>query len=472
MTAPLAGYLRVSARAGERDDQGKLHSPDWQRQKIERMGLHVVFHDPELDVSGSKTKRRILETILEGVENGTYSGIAIDKLDRLSRLAPRERIDLFERIETAGGTVVSASENIDPTTPEGRFARDVFLGVARMQWERYRDNYQRAKQHAHDQGMRLGPTPLGYTRTPEGKLAINKQEAELVRTMFHVCATEGMTATVRHYRAHAPTHKTGKRAGKHRNITHDRTRYIITNRVYLGEERFAGFPTITAWPAIVTQLEFDAAQSAIQPTHNRAPSAKYPLSGLLDCGTCGTHMTGARGYDNRRCYRCTASYANHRGKPCPGPVVIVADNIENHLRELLAASVSDRALEQIDSTDYDTLAEQAAADRAELEAFVIHVPATTPGYAEGITARETRASESEARRVQAAATLTKRGQIILTPDAILGSDGPTLRALVTNTGIRPTVLRSGRGTGHRLSLADRVVFPETADNPSATMPAG
>lgn len=467
-TAPLAGYLRVSAGAAERTEAGTLHSPDWQRSKIEHLGRQVIFHEPELDVTGSKAKRPILDKILAGIEDGTYSGLAVANLDRLSRLSPRDRIDLFERIEAAGGVVVSASENLDPSTPEGRFARDVFLGVARMQWERYRDNYQRAKQHAHDNGMRLGPTPLGYTRTPEGKLAIDKTEAELVRALFHVCATEGLAATVRHYRAHAPAHTTGKRAGKQRNVNHARTRAIITNRVYLGEQHFAGFPSILdAHPPIIKPHEYDAAQAALKPIGHRSTSAEFPLSGLVFCGTCGNHMSGARGYDNRRCYRCVAGVSNFKGERCPRPVVVVAQNLEDHLRQLLADGVGNVELEQIDNTDYDAIAAVADEAEAEYKAYRIHERANAPGYAEGLAIRERAWLDAQARKVEVASELARQGQILAAPEAILGSDGPTLRSHVTDTGIRPIILPSGRGSGHRLSLADRVVF----DDPSATMPA-
>src|SRR4051812_16412531 len=108
---PLAAYMRVS-RVGDRDD--KLRSPDFQRDAIARYanaeGFAVEWFDPELDVSGSKAKRPVLDAIIARVKAGELGGVVVAKLDRLSRMRPRDRVLLFEEIEDAGGVVLSAGE--------------------------------------------------------------------------------------------------------------------------------------------------------------------------------------------------------------------------------------------------------------------------------------------------------------------------------------------------------------------------
>src|SRR5215471_4873291 len=180
-TKPLAGYIRVS-RVGDREE--RLRSPDYQRQAIERFaqaeGLDVRFFDPELDVSGSKAKRPVLDEILRLVKSGELGGLVVSKLDRLSRLRPKERVLLFEEIEDVGGVILSASEQLDPSTPEGRFARDVFLGVARMQWEKYRDGWETAKENAISEGVAIQTRPpVGYRR--EGVKLVPDENASFVR---------------------------------------------------------------------------------------------------------------------------------------------------------------------------------------------------------------------------------------------------------------------------------------------------
>src|SRR5215217_6554766 len=100
-----AAYVRVS-KTGSRDPDD-LRSPEIQRKAIaayaQREGLNVEWLDAEINVSGAKADRKVLEHAIERIESGELGGLIVYRLDRLSRLAPRQRAELFERIEGAGG---------------------------------------------------------------------------------------------------------------------------------------------------------------------------------------------------------------------------------------------------------------------------------------------------------------------------------------------------------------------------------
>ena len=106
-------------------------------------------------------------------------------------MKPRDRVRLFESVEDAGGVILSASEQLDPSTPEGRFAREVFLGVARMQWEKYRDDFDRAKAAAMERGAAIGPTPFGYARAADGALVEHPEDGRVLRRAFEPAAAPG-----------------------------------------------------------------------------------------------------------------------------------------------------------------------------------------------------------------------------------------------------------------------------------------
>src|SRR5215831_5299118 len=186
---PFAAYIRVS-RVGDREE--RLRSPKLQRQAIERFaqaeGLEIEWFKPELDVSGSKARRPVLDEILTRIHSGQLGGIVVSKLDRLSRLRPRERVLLFEEVEDAGAVILSASEQLDPSTPEGRFARDVFLGVARMQWEKYREGWERAKESAVADGIPIQNRPATGYRRAGRKLVPDEVTAPFVRRVFEMRA--------------------------------------------------------------------------------------------------------------------------------------------------------------------------------------------------------------------------------------------------------------------------------------------
>src|SRR4029077_12943463 len=117
LASVYGGYVRVS-RVGERDE--RLRSPDFQataiRAKATAAGVEVRLFEPGLDVSGSKRSRAILDSIVAAIERDELAGVIVYNLSRLSRLAPRDRIELVERIEGAGGAILSASESFDSTT--------------------------------------------------------------------------------------------------------------------------------------------------------------------------------------------------------------------------------------------------------------------------------------------------------------------------------------------------------------------
>jgi DNA invertase Pin-like site-specific DNA recombinase len=368
-TLPLAGYGRVS-RVGDRDRE-RLLSPDQQQEAVERKarqeGVELRWFGVEIDVSGSKVQRKVLDEILEGIEAAQLGGLIVSRLDRLSRLKPRDRVELVDRIESAGAVLLSAAENIDPSTPEGRFARDVFFGVARMEWERYRDSFDNAKRSAMARGAAVMPTPFGYARDPRGVLIEHPERAEHLREAFRRAAEQSLQAATVYLDSLNLTREGGKLQGQRLVWTASTVRRMLANRVYLGTARYGELSTKV--PALVTRQQWQAAQpdAAIA----RQPPAEFPLSGLASCASCGNHLVGGRGGpDARRMYRCAAGLTTFKGDRCQAPAAISAGLLEDHVRSLLVAALeadplrTDRA---DDTAEYDTAQVEVQRLEAELD---------------------------------------------------------------------------------------------------------
>lgn len=337
---PLAGYGRVS-RVGARDTD-RLLSPEQQRdatgRKARELGREHTWIGCDIDRSGSKLSRPVLDDIIARIQAGEFGGVIVARLDRLSRLKPRDRVELFDTIETAGGVILSASENIDPATPEGRFTREVFLGVARMQWEKYAEGFADAKQRAMARGALLGPTPFGYQRGPGGTIEPHPERAPIVKEAFRVAATEGLDATIAYLKSLDLKHEHGKRAGQPVVWTTTTVRRLLARRTYLGEGSYGDLRAPV--PQLVQRHAWEAAQP-LEPKRRR-PSADFPLSGFALCGSCGGPLVGARGgVDARRTYRCAAGLATSRAD-CPAPVAVTATHLEEHVREATAAALEAR----------------------------------------------------------------------------------------------------------------------------------
>ena len=117
----LGGYPRVS-RQGAREDE-RFRSPEFQVALMRRLavsdGFELVEYPAEVDVSGAKPRREILDRIIADIESEQLDGLAVAKLDRLARLRPKDRVELIARIEDAGGIIRSASEQLDADDARG-----------------------------------------------------------------------------------------------------------------------------------------------------------------------------------------------------------------------------------------------------------------------------------------------------------------------------------------------------------------
>ena len=408
----LAGYRRVS-RQGDRADE-RFRSPTFQRELLDRWatgeGVALRHFKAEVDVSGSSAKRDVLETIIRAIEAGELDGIAVAKLDRLARLAPRDRVELFDRIEAAGGVVLSASENLDASTPEGRFARDVFLGVARMQWEKYAEQFAIAKESAVELGIAIkSVAPFGYrfrtvaTKTaPVHSLEVVAEEAVLVRELFELRLAGASYGDV----LAAFEQATG------RSSYRSTMRAMLENRAYLGELRYGREVELVnagAHEAIVALELFEAVQATNQARSGgrgvAVGKAKSLLAGIVKCEGCGRGLVRTRtGSARTYAYKCP-----NDSRHCSARAHIGAEALE--------AFVVDETIEwagAIAELEVEAVVEHAPDDRDQAELRLAEAEASllawsvdlamqdrnAGAYAAGLQAREQRV---ELRRSELAA---------------------------------------------------------------------
>src|SRR5688572_30718210 len=118
-TMPLAvdGYDRVS-KVGGRASR-RLISPALQREQIHAWattrGARVLEVFEELDESGARADRPLLQEAIRRVEAGVSQGVVVAVLDRFGRSLVDSRA-LIDRIQVAGGTFVAVQNGLDLTT--------------------------------------------------------------------------------------------------------------------------------------------------------------------------------------------------------------------------------------------------------------------------------------------------------------------------------------------------------------------
>ncbi len=312
-----AGIVRVSHMGERVAGSDSFHADADQVAEVEgyasRFGVEVEFLPPELSVSGGLPieRRPSLRAAIEGVESGRYDGLIAANLKRLTR--SRSGLEIWERVEAAGGSVHCAAENLDTSTPNGRFVRDIHLADAVREREEHVDRFERRRQGATAAGVwQRRQTPKGLRRHPETRGLVPDEEAESVRTVFvRIAAGEPVV-----------------RVAEELGMTPNGLRYLIRNRVYLGELKVGVHVNPEAHEAIVDEDTFKAANAALK-GRARPPlrRAMAKLAGLVRCAACGhvmTRTTGSKGAS----YACVRL---HSGGRCPSPAAISCRRIEEHV---------------------------------------------------------------------------------------------------------------------------------------------
>jgi site-specific DNA recombinase len=215
---------------------------------------------------------------------------------------------------------VSITEHFDTSTPMGRFALGILIQVAQLEREvtaeRVRDKVVASRRRGMWTG---GQVPLGYT-SRDGKLVVNRAEAETVREIFAAFLDTGsVTGTLDALRARGVTARGG------RVFTKASLRNLLANPVVAGRVR-AGDEVVEAQhDAVVDRETWDRAQELLTCREPRTRRRRRPsgalLSGLLRCGRCGaamsSHWTGKSGGKRYASYVCQSIIRKGAGA-CPG----------------------------------------------------------------------------------------------------------------------------------------------------------
>jgi DNA invertase Pin-like site-specific DNA recombinase len=338
----MDGYIRVSRVAGREGES--FISPEVQRTKIAGWAdLHeveIVQWWEELDQSGRRRDRPMFQQALARCEAGETGGIVVARLDRFARSAV-DALESIKRLNEAGARLVSVEDNFDGSTPMGRFAIGILTLIAELELDRITESWSTAVKAAVERGVHIaGTPPAGYRRGEDGRLVVVPEEAAVIAQVFRR-RTEGASWTELADFLTASGVKSSKRSAAW-SVTGASS--LVKNRVYLGEARSGKYVNATAHEPIVTQAEFDAAQSkrTLLRPHDGSIASLAMLGGLARCAGCGHTLKIAGGRirsTNERyaTYYCVGRYAKGN---CPARATIRASHLDRYVEQQVLAALT------------------------------------------------------------------------------------------------------------------------------------
>ena len=261
-------------------------------------------------ISGSTiTERKGVQEAIKYAIREKVDYIIVWKLSRLSRRLS-DLIEISELLEENGIGIIAIKDNIDTKDPMGKFFLHLMGIIAELERDTMITQVTGGMTGKARKGeFQGGIAPLGYD-VLDKKLAINEEEAQIVRLIFNLYNEDKGYTAIRDV-LKQEKHKTKKG----NDFSPNTVKGILTNSVYKGEMvwgRLKGWgkkdkegkrkrnyneKPITvknAHPAIIPEEEFDKVQEKIEGNprrHVKRFQGHHLLTGLLRCPRCGAKMS-------------------------------------------------------------------------------------------------------------------------------------------------------------------------------------
>jgi site-specific DNA recombinase len=311
-------YTRKSTEEGLEQE---FNSLDAQREAAEALiqsqrregwiALPELYDDGGF--TGANMDRPGLTRLLHAVEARELDCVVVYKVDRLSRslLDFTRMLSVFEKHQVS---FVAVTQQFNTSTSLGRLTLNILLSFAQFERELIGERTRDKMAAARRKGKWVGGCPvLGYDVDPGGgRLVVNEQEAERVRTIFALFEKYGSARLTlaeierRGWRLKSWTRQTGQfRAGG--PFALNSLRRLLTNILYTGAIRHHGQPYPGEHAAIVAPGTWERVQTLIAhpaalacgKTRNKHLAL---LSGLLHCESCAARMVYSYSMKNDRQY--------------------------------------------------------------------------------------------------------------------------------------------------------------------------
>lgn len=282
-------YSRVSTDAQESDGTSLTTQEDAARRYAEAHGYQVIRSIRDT-ASGFRLDRPGMDEVRELLRERAADVVVAHAVDRVSRNQNHTGV-VFDEVERAGARLEFVTERFEDTAV-GRFILAARAFVAEVEREKIVERTSRGRLHSAQRGTWVGPMPFGYSRPEKGVIAVDEDQARIVRRIYDLYLDHnlGVTGIARVLNAEgARTLKGVAWAGK-------QVRDVLQNETYSGVMVYAQTRFPDRAPVIIPRDRWEAAQERrrrkLELRGGRTHISPFLLTGVLFCGECGGRMAG------------------------------------------------------------------------------------------------------------------------------------------------------------------------------------
>ena len=153
--------------------------------KTHDIKLDKIIVDEGISGSGDKTEKRDgYNSLMSMIDNGEVDTLVVISISRWGRNLG-EIYKSVQLMETKGVKFLSIKENIDTSSPYGRFTINLLSSLYEMELELIRERTKDTLKVKKENGKVYSKTPFGYDRVGDD-LIENKKEKRLLRKMLRL----------------------------------------------------------------------------------------------------------------------------------------------------------------------------------------------------------------------------------------------------------------------------------------------